>query len=257
MVAVRALLTALVLVASAAPTWAALPIPPKPDHRINDYAEALSAAERDRLEDKLRQRERGTSNQVVVAIFRSLQGEDLWEYSVRLAQAWGIGRKGLDNGVVFLIFLDDRKMWITVGYGLEDKLTDAVASSIYRDIVAPRFRQGQLAEGISAGLDAIDQAIAGTYRRPATAPAARRQPATDYFTLFLFLFFAAALAWVVVPALLFSRASRRHGWTGGSSGWGGPYFGGGGGGGGGGGFSGGDFSGGGGSFGGGGAGGQW
>jgi uncharacterized protein len=253
----RLALLALVLCAAPAVVWAALKIPPPPDHRINDYAGALDTADRERLEDKLRQRERGSSNQIVVAIFRSLEGESLEDYSVRLAQSWRIGRKGLDNGVVFLIFVNDRKMRIEVGYGLESNLTDAVSSSILRDVVAPRFREGRLADGISAGLDAIDQAIAGTYRG-APSPA-RRQPATSYWAIFLLLFVIAGLAWIIVPALLFSRATRRHGWTGGSSGWGGPFVGGGffGGGGGGGGFSGGDFSGGGGGFGGGGASGSW
>src|SRR5499427_8074555 len=134
----------LLLAALAAPAAAALPIPPAPDHRINDYANVLSAAERDRLEDKLRARERESSNQIVVAIFRSLQGENLEDYSIRLAQAWRIGQKGLDNGVIFLVFLDDRKMRIEVGYGLEPTLTDAVSSSIIRNVVAPRFREGRI-----------------------------------------------------------------------------------------------------------------
>jgi uncharacterized protein len=247
-----------VLLCAATAAWAALKIPPPPDHRINDYAGALTASDRERLEDKLRQRERISSNQIVVAIFRSLEGESLEDYSVRLAQSWRIGRKGLDNGVVFLIFVNDRKMRIEVGYGLEANLTDAISSSILRDVVAPRFREGRLADGISAGLDAIDRAIAGTYRG---APAsARGRPATDYWALFFLLFVIAGLAWIIVPAVLFSRVTRRHGWTGGASGWGGPYVGGGffgGGGGGGGGSSGGDFSGGGGGFGGGGASGSW
>src|SRR3984893_7438583 len=151
------------LLCAAAVAWAALPIPPAPDRRINDYAGALSAEDRARLEDKLRAREQGSRNQVVVAIFRSLEGESLEDYSIRLAQAWRIGQKGLDNGGIFLIFLDDRKTRIEVGYGLEGSLTDAVTSSILRDVVAPRFRSGQLADGIAAGLDAIDRAIAGTY----------------------------------------------------------------------------------------------
>ena len=103
---------------------------------------------------------------MVVAIFRSLEGESLEGYSIRLAQAWRIGQKGLDNGVIFLVFLDDRKMRIEVGYGLEGTLTDAVSSSILRDVVAPRFRAGRTADGIAAGLDAIDRAIAGTSTPP-------------------------------------------------------------------------------------------
>src|SRR5229473_2409564 len=116
------LLVLALLLCAAAVAQAALPIPKVPGGRINDYAGVLSAEDRARLEDKLRAREQGSSNQVVVAIFRSLQGESLEDYSIRLAQAWRIGQKGLDNGVIFLVFVEDRKMRLEVGYGLESKL---------------------------------------------------------------------------------------------------------------------------------------
>src|SRR3989475_12850459 len=180
------LLVLALLLCAAVVAQAALPIPKAPGGRINDYAGVLSAEDRARLEDKLRAREQGSSNQVVVAIFRSLQGESLEDYSIRLAQAWRIGQKGLDNGVILLVFIDDRKMRIEVGYGLEGNLTDAVSSSILRDVVAPRFREKRIADGIGAGLDAIDQAIAGTYQRP--APPSRGRSALDtYWTFFLFM----------------------------------------------------------------------
>jgi uncharacterized protein len=235
---------------------AALTVPPAPTRRINDYASALTPADRDRLEQRLVARERSASNQVVVAVFRSLEGQNLEDVSIRLAQAWRIGQKGLDNGVIFLVFVDDRQMRIEVGYGLESVLTDAIASSILRDVVAPQFREGRLADGIGAGLDAIDQAIAGTYRQPAAS--ARARPSIDPFTLFLLLMLFGGLATAIVPTL-FYRGNRRRGWTGGRSGWGSPGGGGGWSGGGrsGGGFGGGGFSGGGGSFGGGGASGRW
>jgi len=254
----RTLAAALLLVAVWVVVAAALKVPPPPDRRINDYAGVLTPAERERLEQKLIQRERGSSNQVVVVIFRSLEGESLEDFSIRLAQAWRIGRKGLDNGVIFLVFIEDRKMRLEVGYGLEANLTDAIASSILRDVVAPRFRDKGVADGITAGLDAIDQAIAGTYRRPAPSAAARPSPSTDVFTLVLLLVVFGGLGMAIIPPLFFYRATRRQGWTGGRSGWGGPFMGGGGWSGGGG-FSGGGggFSGGGGGFGGGGASGSW
>jgi uncharacterized protein len=252
----RALAAGLLVLVIAVLASAALKVPPPPNRRINDYAGALSAADAMRLEQKLIARERTSSNQVVVAIFRSLEGESLEDFSIRLAQAWRIGQKGLDNGVIFLVFLDDRKMRIEVGYGLEPTLTDAIASSIIRNVVAPRFREGHIADGIAAGLDAIDQAIAGTYREP--APASRRRSTLDtYWTLILFLIFFGGLLWVIVPALFVSSVSRRHGWTGGPGGWGGPYIGGGGWSSGGGSLGGGGFGGGGGGFGGGGASGSW
>ena len=192
---------------------AQLPVPPAPDRRVNDYAGALTPAERDRLEARLAARERQSANQVVVAVFRSLRGESLEEFSVRLAQTWRIGRKGLDSGVVFVIFLDDRKMRIEVGYGLEATLTDAVAASIVRDVVAPRFREGRLADGIAAGLDAIEAAIAGTYATPAGRPAVPRVALIG-----LFLIAATALP-LGLMGLAQARRSRRHGWTGGGRGW--------------------------------------
>lgn len=254
----------LLLVLLAVPGAAALRIPPPPDRRINDYAGALSPADRDRLEQKLIAGEAGSRNQIVVAIFRSLQGESLEDYSIRLAQAWRVGQKGLDNGVIFLVFLDDRKMRIEVGYGLEGNLTDAISSSILRDVVAPRFREGRIADGIGAGLDAIERAIAGTYVRPPSADRGKPQGEIGGREL-LALAFVLFLLFAIVQSRMQTNAVRRRGWTGTSRGWGGPFIGGGlggglgGGGFGGGGFGGGGggFSGGGGSFGGGGSSGSW
>src|SRR3979409_2005992 len=148
----RRLLVLTLLLCAAAVAQAALTIPKTPGGRINDYAGVLSPEDRAGLRDKTPAREQGSSNQVVVAIFRSLQGESLEDYSIRLAQAWRIGQKGLDNGVIFLVFVEDRKMRLEVGYGLEGSLTDAVSSSILRDVVAPRFREGRTADGTAAGL---------------------------------------------------------------------------------------------------------
>jgi len=253
----RLLLAVLLLAALAVAASAALPIPPPSDRRINDYAGVLSADEGARLEDTLRARERESSNQIVVAIFRSLQGESLEDYSIRLAQAWRVGQKGLDNGVIFLVFLDDRKMRLEVGYGLESKLTDALASQILRQVVAPRFRDGKVPDGIAAGLDAIQQAIAGTYKAAPQGQAPRAQ-GWNPFQLILLLFVVSGIFSIVIPALYGSHI-RRQGWTGGRRGWGGPIIfpGGSWGSGGGGGGGGGDFGGGGGGFGGGGASGDW
>jgi len=192
---------------------------------------------------------------VVVGIFPSLEGENLEDFSIRLAQSWRIGQKGLDNGVIVLIFIGDRKMRIEVGYGLEANVTDAIASSILRDVVAPRFREGHVADGISAGLDAIDQAIAGTYRGAVPRAPARPLSRVNPFTLVMLFVLFGGLGMAIIPTLFFSQGARRHGWTGGGSGWGGPFLGGGGVGGGG--SSDGGFSGGGGGFGGGGSSGSW
>ena len=258
----RAALVALLLVLLAAPGAAALSIPPPPDRRVNDYAGALSPAERDGLEQQLIAREATSQNQVVVAVFRSLGGESLEDYSIRLAKAWRIGQKGLDNGVIFLVFLDDRKMRIEVGLR-------ARGQPHRRGLVLhPAGRSWPRASGraasptgIGAGLASIDRAIAGTYQRP---PGPNRGQPTHGFGWreVLALLFVAFLLMALVLNRTQQAALRRRGWTGASTGWGGPFLGGGFGGGGSGGFgggssSGGGFSGGGGSFGGGGSSGSW
>jgi uncharacterized protein len=248
-----ALTLALLVTALPAGDAAALTIPPPPTRRISDYAGALAAANRDRLEAKLADRERTSRNQVVVAIFRSLEGESLEDFSIRLAEKWKIGQKGLDNGVIFLIFLQDRKMRIEVGYGLEPTLTDAISSSILSEVVAPRFREGKIAEGIEAGLDAIDAAIRGEYRAESRRGARRGDRVPAIVPLG---FVILVILGMIIAAQRNAARARRNGWTGGSRGWGGgPYYGGGGFGGGS--SSGGGFSGGGGSFGGGGSSGRW
>ena len=152
----------------------------------------------------------------MVAIFPSLEGESLEDFSIRLAQAWRIGQKRLDNGVIFLVFVRDRKMRLEVGYGLEPTLPDAMAASILRDTVAPHFREGKLADGVSAGLDAILSAIAGTY----SAPAARR-PGEEVTPAKLVLVGVLALVTfaIIASAMARSARSRRRGYTGGPRGW--------------------------------------
>jgi uncharacterized protein len=197
---------------------------------------------------------------VVVAIFRSLEGESLEDFSIRLAERWRIGQKGLDNGVILLVFLEDRKLRMEVGYGLEGRLPDGVAGGIIRDQIAPSFRERRYADGIDAGLTAIFKAIAGEYQ----APPRRDDQATSPAVILGALVLVAIIAFMVVQASRRSRGRGRRGYTAGPGVWSPTGFGAGYGagrlgrsGGGGGGFGGGGFSGGGGGFGGGGASGDW
>ncbi len=215
----RRVIAVLLLLVSASPAGAALGIPPAPSRRINDYAGILSPGDRDRLERRLAERERRSENQVVVAIFQTLGGESLEDYSIRLAQAWRIGRKGLDSGVILLVFVRDRKMRLEVGYGLEATLTDAVSASILREVVAPRFREGRMAEGIADALEAIDRAIAGSYRGPASRHPSGGMPSL----LVLALVAGVAMAGLSGAAMgVNAIGRRRRGWTGGRRGWGPP-----------------------------------
>lgn len=229
-------------------------IPPKPDRYFNDYAGVVSKEAAHRFNEQLAQFERETSNQVVVAIFPKMQSEsDIADYTQRVAQAWGVGQKERRNGVVLFVFVQDRKMFIQVGYGLEGALPDITAFDITEYKIKPRFRSGDYEGGIGIGIDSMLKAIRGEYKGSGKT-VAERHAGGGASRLLPFIIF-------VIVLIIISRVVRRLGGYGYSSGRGGPIFlptGGGGGwssGGGGGGLSG--FSGGGGSFGGGGAGSSW
>lgn len=230
-------------------------MPPAPAGRVNDYAGLLRPPDRERLESRLAERERATGAQVVVAIFRSLEGQSLEDFSIRLAQQWRIGQKSLDNGVILLVFVDDRKVRLEVGYGLEPVIPDIVAGALIRETLAPRFREQRYAAGIEAATDAIYARISGQPgAKTSTARRGRGAPTdVDPSTLLLMLLIFGVLGVAILSAM---RNASRRGYTAGPGGWRSypPIFYGGGG------WSGrggGGFSGGGGRFGGGGASGSW
>src|SRR6185503_11658983 len=128
---------------------------PKLAARVTDETNTLSAAERQALETKLADWEQRTGNQLVVLLIPSTKIEPIEAYSIRVAEAWKIGRKGQDNGVLFLIAKNDRKMRFEVGYGLEGVLTDVTARRIIAETVTPYFRQNNFAAGINAGVDRV------------------------------------------------------------------------------------------------------
>ncbi len=201
----------------------------------------------------LAERERATGAQMVVAVFRSLEGESLEDFSIRLAERWRVGRKGLDDGVILLLFVAERRVRLEIGYGLEPIIPDAVAGRIIGEAIAPRFREGRYADGLEAAVVTVYDRIGSA--RAGGGGNAKRAPSLG--TLATLLVFAVIAGFVVVSQL---GAARRRGYTAANGGWYAPtsvHRGGWGWGGGGGGFSGGGFSGGGGGFGGGGASGSW
>ncbi|MGC8916385.1 MAG: TPM domain-containing protein [Thermoanaerobaculum sp.] len=142
--------------------------------RVNDLAGLLDEATRQKLEERLKSLEQATGAQVVVLTIPSLDGESLEEYSHRVASTWKLGQKGKDNGVLFLIAKADRKMRLEVGYGLEGVLPDATCRRILDNLVRPRFRAGDFAGGIEAGVDAVAKAISG--QAVAAEPPAAKGP---------------------------------------------------------------------------------
>lgn len=147
----------LVLPAQAAPEFPAL------SGRVVDQAGMLSAATQQQLTVLLQQNENSSSNQLVVVTVNSLQGYTIEEYGYQLGRHWGIGQKGLDNGVLLIVAPSERKVRIEVGYGLEGTLTDALSSNIIQTVILPRFRQGRMEQGVIEGTRATLAAIAGTY----------------------------------------------------------------------------------------------
>ncbi|MCP9438927.1 MAG: TPM domain-containing protein [Nitrospira sp.] len=132
--------------------------------RVVDLAHILPDSAKESLSAKLAEHESKTTNQVAVLIVPSLEGEPLEAFSHRVATTWQLGVKGTDNGVLLLVALRERKIRIEVGYGLEGDLTDARSAQIIRNEIVPRFRAGDFAGGISAGVDAIIRTIEGTYQ---------------------------------------------------------------------------------------------
>jgi uncharacterized protein len=227
-------------------------IPPKPDRYFNDYAGVVSKETALRFNEQLAQFERETSDQVVVAVFPKMQSDSsIDDYTQRIAQAWGVGQKDKRNGAVLFVFVEDRKMFIQVGYGLEGALPDITAFDITEYQIKPHFHNRDYEGGLSTGIDLICKAIRGEYKGSGKTVAEQHDKAGAPSFLFFIIF--------VIVLIVISRVMRRLGGYGYSSGRGGPIFlptgGGGGWSSGGGGFSG--FSGGGGSFGGGGAGSSW
>ncbi len=221
--------------------WA-LEVPPTPRAYLTDLAGVIRPDQAADLDGRLRAIEERTGHQVIAVFFPSLEGEPLEDFTIRCAEAWKVGRKGLDDGAIFFAFVRDHRMRLEVGYGLEEKVPDAVARRLLDEDVRPEFARGEYAGGVAALAAGLDRTFRG---EPPPERAARGRSGLPP---------AAVIAIVVLFLLLraMTGGGRRR-WGGGFGGWSGGGFGGFSGGG----FSGGGFSAGGGSFGGGGASGSW
>lgn len=134
--------------------------------RVNDYADMLSSHAESQLDALLRDLEKTDSTQLVVVTIPSLEGEDLEGFSIKLAEQWKIGQKGLDNGAILLIAKKERKVRIEVGYGLEGSLTDLMAGRIIRNVIVPQFRAGNFDRGVLDGIQAMSGVVRGEYKAP-------------------------------------------------------------------------------------------
>ncbi|MBO9518561.1 MAG: TPM domain-containing protein [Porphyrobacter sp.] len=279
----RLLLIWLALLAALAgvPVAAQPNLPPRPDGPVYDGANIISPADKALLDARLRAYNETTGRAVIVATVPSLEGQEIEPFAQTLAEGWGIGGAESENGVLFLVAPNERRMRIHTARGVQERMTDIMSGRIIRDVVTPRFKAGDLSGGIVAGTDAIIQQLdmdpaqakaieeAEKARQARNAKAAAPAIAGVVFWIAMLIFFAVVfgrrtrgrryhgggaagavgnvLMWTAINAALNSgRGSGSGGWGGG----GGGGFGGGGGG-----FGG--FGGGGGGFNGGGASGGW
>src|SRR3954471_20208359 len=140
--------------------------------RVVDKTGTLSSGDIATLDQTLKNFEARKGSQVAVLIVPTTQPETIEQYSLRVAEAWKIGRKKIDDGAILVVAKDDRKLRIEVGYGLEGALTDVTAKRIIDEVITPRFRSGDFAGGISDGVNRILRVIEG---EPLPPPAQRKQ----------------------------------------------------------------------------------
>jgi uncharacterized protein len=160
-------------------------IPPL-ESPVTDLTGTLTADQSAALEAKLRAFEQQKGSQVAVLIVPTTEPEAIEQYSIRVADAWKLGRKGIDDGAILLVALNDRKLRIEVGRGLEGPLPDAIANRIIDEDIVPQFRRGDLYGGISTGVDRILRVVEGEpLPEPELAPPAQEVP--GLFTLLPFL----------------------------------------------------------------------
>ncbi|KOS07841.1 methanol dehydrogenase [Flavobacterium akiainvivens] len=246
-------------------------IPKKPDFQtsVYDYAKLLSESDKSRLETKLVKYSDTTTTQIVIVIIESLKGEDIGILTPKWGHAWGVGgTEKDDNGVFIILARDERKIWISPGYGVEDRMTAGEVGEMTREVIIPYFKQNDYYGGLNAGTDAIFKMLNGKYK------GTRKGNSGDGMGgIFVFMVIIAIIIIIAIASkrgggggrgrgnrgfdgsdlldimILSSLGRSSGGWGGGSSGggWGGGSSGGGGFGGG---FGGGGFSGGG-------AGGSW
>ncbi|TAF52061.1 MAG: TPM domain-containing protein [Sphingobacteriia bacterium] len=137
---------------------------PNPPRLVNDVAGVLSPEQKQILEDKLVALDDSSSNQIAIVLLPSLNGADVADYANKLFRAWGIGDKKTNNGVLILASIEDRKIWIEIGYGLEGAIPDVTASSIYRNEIVPEFKQQNYYRGLDRAIDALAKAAVGEYK---------------------------------------------------------------------------------------------
>lgn len=215
-----------------------IPERPDPPRLVNDFAGVLSPEEEQQLERQLVAYDDSTSNQVAIVLVKTLDDYPIEEYALRLFRGWGIGNKKTNNGVLILAAIDDRKIRIEVGYGLEGAIPDITANHIIQNDIAPNFRSRDYFQGLSQAAASIVKAAAGEYKAPANYRKKKGGGSAIPFGFIVFVIIMIILfggrrgggggfmsrrgsGWLgpfIVGSML-GRGSSDSGWGGGGGGW--------------------------------------
>ncbi|WP_086477952.1 TPM domain-containing protein [Arenibacter amylolyticus] len=237
-----------------------IPEPPKTPTSVYDYAKMLSTTEEHALKTKLLAYADTTSTQIVIAIVPTINGENIGLLTPKWAHEWGIGQADKDNGVFILLAEKERRIWISPGYGVEDRLTAGIVGEITRNVIIPEFKENDYYAGLNKGIDAIIQVLNGKYKEDRTFGQSNDLPFSSILPIIIFIIIMIILSnrgrrggnsgsgggrsggldiWDIIVLSNMGRSGHRTGSSGGGFGSGGGFSGGFGGGFGGGGFSGG------------------
>ncbi len=202
-------------------------IPPAPTAYFNDYAHVVAAGTATKLNETLATFERQTSDQIVVAVFPKMQSDsDVVDYTVRVFRSWGVGQKTKNNGAVLFVFVQDHKLFLQVGYGLEAVLPDALCKQIIDEQITPRFKAGDFDGGLTAGVMAILAAVKG--ENPAAGMTMPDEPPINppgpFFDPLVVISFLLIVAFILLPVFLGRNKSRGvhyrgSGWSSSHSSW--------------------------------------
>ena len=190
---------------------------PALSERVTDLTATLSAEDRAGLTASLAALEKDKGAQIAIVLLPTTQPESIEQFGIRLAEAWKIGRKGVDDGLIVIVAKDDRRMRIEVGYGLEGAIPDAIAKRIVAEQMAPRFRQGDFAGGLRATVASLDKVIRGEPLPAPVTPA--KQGGTDAGDALTFLLIVLFMAGVIrsmfglLGSLAVSGAAGWLAWT--------------------------------------------
>jgi uncharacterized protein len=179
------------------------PAPPSPPRLVNDFTGTLSASQVNALEQKMVAYEDTTSSQVSIVLVRSVGPYEIGDYTIQLAEKWGIGRRDRENGVLILAALDDRKVFIATGYGMEGAIPDIMARRIIDQVIVPSFRMEEYYVGLDRATDMIFKLASGEYKAEKADRKGNSGGAGFFIMMFLFIF-------VILPLVRNRKDNNNH-----------------------------------------------